>query len=280
MGALNASLIAAGKISRITELWESISPKRVLSFSQNIFGRGALFNNSPLENLVREEIDKKSAKKIIDSSIKLIVISCDLKSKREIVNKDFKDYEQIIHSLMSSCSIPIIFPSHKLSGGLKKNEIANPLVDGGFVNNFPLNEAIKSGLCKTFFTVSLNVPETESSESKSIFHTGMRVLETIFTASYLSEINGIREKIRLANVLKELLKTKIFPPNLLSKKRTKKIKKLYDEYKNYEGLNIIEINPKEKLPIGVLDFPSDKAKKAISMGYKDAKEILKGIKII
>ena len=285
VGALNASLISAGKIDRIVELWENISPKKVLSFSPKIFSQGALLNNFPLEKLMRAEIDKKATQNIINASTKLIVISCDLRNKKEIVDKDFKNYEQIIHSIMSSCAIPLVFPSHKMSEKLKEKELENLLIDGGFVNNFPLKVAIESGLCKTFFTTSLNVPEVEISEDKksnrqNLFQTGMRVLEIVFTAAYLNEINEIKEKIKLANDLKDILETRSIPSNILSRKRTKKIKKLYEEYKIYEGVNIVEINPKKKLPIGVLEFSADKAKKAIERGYEDAKEELKNIEIV
>ena len=283
-GALNASLIAADKIDQMVKLWEDISQKKVLSIRPKL-KRGALLSDDPLEKLIRAEIDEKAAKEIIDSSIKLIVISSDLRNKQAIVDEDFKNYEQIIKSLMSSCSIPVVFPFQELSKGVNDKKLVDQLVDGGIVNNFPIKEAIETGLCKNFFTVSLFVPEVENSEDKedymrNLFHIGMRALEIIFTNSYMKQINEVKEKIVLANSLKEMLDTKISTPNILSPEIEEKIKRLYEEYKIYEGINIIEINPKKRLSIGILDFAKDKIKKAMEMGYEDAKEKLKNIEIL
>src|SRR5208283_4064733 len=84
-GALNASLIAADKIDQMVKLWEDISQKKVLSIRPKL-KRGALLSDDPLEKLIRAEIDEKAAKEIIDSSIKLIVISSDLRNKQAIVD--------------------------------------------------------------------------------------------------------------------------------------------------------------------------------------------------
>jgi len=55
---------------------------------------------------------------------------------------------------------------------------------------------------------------------------------------------------------------------------------MYGEYlEAYEGRKIIEINPKKELPTDLMDFFSDKAKKAITRGYEDASKVLENIVI-
>lgn len=296
VGALNASLIAADKIDRMINIWENINQRDVINFWPTSFRRGFIFNNSPLENLIKREIDKDASKKIIDSSIKLIIISLNLKNQKEIVNQNFKDSDQVIKSLMASCSIPVAFPLQEFPVEGDGNPTA-PLVDGGIVNNFPIRESIESGLCKNFFTISLNVfgiEPPDDKKKKGLINIGMKTLRTVLANSYAKEIDGVREKIDLADNLKEIFNLSpsnqpsvpqtdatapILPPVAPSEKDNK-IKKLYEQYKAYEDINIIEINPTKPLPMGILEFSSDKAKKAIDMGYADAKEKLKELEII
>lgn len=280
VGALNAYLVAADRTDRMIHVWENISQKKVLSFSPRNLIHGSLLSNVPLEKLLREEVNEESAQRIIDGTAKLIIISSDLRNQSKVVEENFKDYQQILKSLVSSAAIPVAFPSRELHSDLEKNKFIDQLVDGGLTDNFPLGESIKRRLCKTFFTTSLFVPEDEKWYSHDLLSIGLRSIETFLTNGYLREIKEVKEKIKLANDLKEILGTKLLPKRIPTE-RNKKIRTLYEEYEIYEGIQIIEINPTRKLSLGgPIDFYADKSKKAIEMGYEDAKKVLRYVEII
>ena len=274
VGALNASMVAADETAGIIRIWENISSAKVLKGGISGIMRGSIYDNSPLEKLINEEINDRVAQKVINSQTKLMIVSSNIKNKKELIEEEFRSKEQIIKALLSSTAIPFIFPNQKRS----ENEI---LVDGGIIDNFPIKPAVKKNLCKTFFTVSLNGPDVEKEKVNynGPLRVGMRVFNTIFTNSYLNDIEEIKEKIGLADMLGEIVDAS-FLPKVLRRKKDQKIIELYEQYKIYEGIKIIEINPSQKLPMRELDFSQGNAKKAIEMGYEDAKKILEYVEII
>ncbi len=274
-GSLNAALTAAGKIPDMIRIWETISPNKVLKFTPKNLMHGAIMDNTPLEKLIREEIKKEDADKIINSPTRLVIVSSCLQDKKEITETDFKNYEQIVESLLSSCTIPLTFkPREYHSQGSVVQR-----VDGGIINNFPLDEAIQNSRCKNFFSVSLfphNLQQGADYHYNDFLHIGMRTLEIMFTNSYLREISDVKEKINLAYKLKEIIEPGIFR----GKKKRKKADELYRQYERYDDMQIVEINPVEEFPGGVLDFMSEKTKKMMNQGYEDALKTLERVKIV
>jgi len=272
-GALNAALVASDRIEKMIQIWENINPSKVMGISPMGFMNGSLLTTKPLEKLIREGIDETSAKKIIESPIKLIVVSSDLRTKQAVIHQNFKSYGEIVHTLLSSTAIPLAFPVQKLLGD--KEEVLMQLIDGGIINNFPIKEVIETGLCKTLFTVSLYTPELSKIENKKWYHNdlvniGMRTLDVLFTNSYEKSISEVKEKIELANDLKKLIGKKAY-----FTKAKKEAKERCDEkLEFYEGRRVIEINSRKELPADLMDFYSDKTKKAIAMGYEDALRVL------
>jgi len=207
-GALNGALVASDRIEKMIQIWENINPSKVMGLNSISFINGSLLTTKPLEKLIRDGIDKESAKKIIESPTKLIVISSDLKTKQAVIHQNFKNYGEIVHALLSSTAIPIAFPFQKLLD--EKEEVLMQLIDGGVINNFPIKAAMETGLCKTFFTISVYTPELFKTEDKKWDHTdlmniGMRALDVLFTNSYIKEISAVEEKIKFANCLKKII---------------------------------------------------------------------------
>ena len=275
VGALNAYLVAADRTEQMVQIWENLNSKKVFHISLRNLMHGSLLSNAPLEKLLSEEVTEKSTKRIIDGTAKLMIVSSDLRNKCKVIDESFTDYQQIIKSLISSTAIPVAFPSRELH----LENLVDQIVDGGLTSNFPLEDSVKKGLCKTFFTTSLFVPEEETWYSHNIFGIGIRAIETMLTTEYLREINGVREKIKTANALKDILGTKLILKKI--SKRNKKTKNLYNDFEVYAENQIIEINPSKKLSLGgPMDFYTDRLKKAIEMGYEDAKKVLEYVEII
>lgn len=210
VGALNGALVASGKIDKMVEIWENINPFKVIGINPGTLMNGSLLTTKPLEKLIRDGIDEKSAKKIIDSPGRLIVLSSDLKTKQAVIHQNFKNYEEIVKALLASSAIPIAFPFQKLLYNGEEKNLLMQLIDGGIINNFPIKEAIETGLCKTLFTISLYTPELLKTETKAWQHNdlmniGMRTLDVLLTNSYIKEMSAVKEKIKFADGLKKLL---------------------------------------------------------------------------
>lgn len=280
VGALNGALVASGNIDKMVEIWENINPFKVIGINPGTFMNGSLLSTKPLEKLIRGGIDEESAKKIIDSSVKLLIISSRLQDKQEMIYKEFRNYEEIVNALLASSAIPIAFPFQKLLYNGEEKNLLIQLIDGGIINNFPIKEAVETGLCKTFFTISLYTPELFKTENKKWYHTdlmniGMRALDVLFTNSYVKEMSAVKEKIKFANGLKKVIGRKFY-----FTKSKKEARKIYaEDLEVYEGRKIIEINPQKELPADLMDFFSDKARKAIAMGYEDALKVLENVEI-
>ncbi len=266
VGALNGAFVATEKITRMINIWENISPSQVFGFDIRTLGNGSLLSNKPLEKLIRKEIDEKSIQRIIDSSIKLMIISSNLKTQQAMIYQNFRNYGEIIDAVLASSAVPIAFPFLNIC----ENEGTMQLIDGGIIDNFPLIKAIETGLCKRFFTISLYTPESKRPEdgekyNHNLMGIGMRTLDTLYTSSYVREIKEVKEKIELANSLKYSIGG---------------TRKLYDRYlKVYEGVQFIEINPQDELP-SELEFYSRKTQKALERGYEDAKKKLENVELI
>lgn len=278
-GALNAALVASDRIEKMIQIWENINPSKVMGINPMSFMNGSLLTTKPLEKLIREGIDEASARKIIESPTRLIVVSSDLRTKQAVIHQDFNDYREIVHALLSTTAIPLAFPFQKLLDD-KEEEVLMQLIDGGIINNFPIKEVIETGLCKTIFTTSLYTPELSKIQNTKWYHNdlvniGMRTLDVLFTNSYWKSISEVKEKIRLADSLK-----KIIGGDFYLTKSKRDAKKVYDQcLKVYAGKRIIELNPKQELPADLMDFYSNKTKKAIEMGYKDTLRILEYVVI-
>lgn len=283
VGALNGALVAAERVDKMIEIWENINLFKVLNINPASLAKGSLVDTKALENLIRESISETDAKKIIESQNKLIVISSCLQSKKEIIYKNFKNYEHLVRALLASSAMPVAFPSQKfLHDNQEEDDIdIMQLIDGGIINNFPIDEAVKTGRCKSFITSSVYTPElfkmdAEKKRYTGVMKIGMRAIDVLFTNSYLKGITSVREKIELADELEKIVKKKIYIT-----KAQKEARGIYDKYLGmYQGRKIIEINPKEELPADLFDFFSKKARKAIEMGYRDALKVLENVELI
>ncbi|VVB82303.1 Patatin-like phospholipase [uncultured archaeon] len=277
-GALNGALVASDRIEKMMEIWENINPFKVMGINPLNFMNGYLMSTKPLEKLIRDGIDREAAKKIIESPTKLMIISSDLKTKKAVIHENFRTYEEIIHSLLSSTAIPLAFPFQRLLNEKEEEKVLMQLIDGGVINNFPIKEAIETDSCKTFFTISLYTPELSKVENKKWEHNDlmnilMRTLDVLFTNSYVKEISAVKEKIELANSFKKIIGKDFYFSGSKRKAREAYVKHL----EVYEGQKIIEINPKKELPLDLMDFFSEKAKKAIAIGYEDASKVLENV---
>src|SRR5438445_2939805 len=146
-GALNAVMVADGRIDRLEALWRSLTRERVYSLRPSVFFAGllpgwltaltlshttSLLDPAPLRELLAEAIDLE---RVRASPLRLVVVTTDL-ARREA---RLFDNQTITHdALLATVAVPGLFPPVEVDGA--------PLVDGGLVARAPILEALATGV--------------------------------------------------------------------------------------------------------------------------------------
>lgn len=142
-GALNAAMIADGRLDRLDALWRGLTRDRVYSLRAPVFlagllpgwltllaldRAGSLFDPAPLRELVSASLDLD---RIRSSPVRLLVVTTDL-ARRE--QRLFDNRSVTREVLMAAAAVPGAFPAVEVDGTL--------LVDGGLTGRAPVLEAL------------------------------------------------------------------------------------------------------------------------------------------
>ncbi|MGH7373736.1 MAG: patatin-like phospholipase family protein [Candidatus Rokuibacteriota bacterium] len=142
-GALNAAMIADGRLDRLDALWRGLTRDRVYSLRASVFfagllpgwltlltldRAGSLFDPAPLRELVSASLDLD---RIRSSPVRLLVVTTDL-ARRE--QRLFDNRSVTREVLMAAAAVPGAFPAVEVDGAL--------LVDGGLTGRAPVLEAL------------------------------------------------------------------------------------------------------------------------------------------
>ncbi len=172
IGALMGAMYVSQDFDKCVRLWENISPGKVMENGFNLdsdfldlplekgastllrFGKSYLANKgadvSPLIQIVRDNIDPK---KVLASKITLGVVTTEYPSFKEVDVEIHKQKEEdVLSYLLASASCWPIFPVFKI--GEKK------FVDGGLINNLPIDFALRLGAEEIVAVVLRAFPKT------------------------------------------------------------------------------------------------------------------------
>ena len=146
-GAINAVMVADGRIDRLEALWRSLTRDQVYSLRPSVFFAGllpgwltmvtlshttSLLDPVPLRELLATTVDLV---RVRASPLRLVVVTTDL-ARREA---RLFDNQTITHdALLATVSVPGLFPPVAVDGA--------PLVDGGLVARAPVLEALATGV--------------------------------------------------------------------------------------------------------------------------------------
>jgi len=251
IGGLNATLLAQGDISRLEELWCSIRPKDIFrlpsasQLSHMLLGHKlGLLDTSPLEELLRREIDLKKLKA---SQTKVGLFTTDLCSleTRCITIDSIMSTNELIDVLMATSAVPLAFPPRHLSGkGL--------WVDGGLVKNTPMQAAIDLG-AEEIFVVLLH-PESVNTCPTNMFQVLARCLDIVLDAS-------ARKEIDLSNLYNRL------------------IDEGAAEAAGRRRIDIHVVQPRQPVNTTLLEIDPERSKRLIHQGYEDAISMLESIRL-
>ncbi len=249
IGAINAAFLAQGDIERWERMWCSLRsadvfhPLSVRRITQLLRGKhNGLLDNSPLEQLLRRELDLDRIKA---GSTKVGWCMTDLCTQETMfVTADtMGSTDELIDTLMATSAVPLAFPPRAVGG-------AGLYIDGGLVRNTPMKFALEMGV-KEIYAVLLNgnVPSTPPLHLMDCFD---RIMDVILDSSARNAIgfahfyNGILSKNAETSSAETMLRLHV-------------------------------LKPRKPMRINLLAFEPDKTMDIIAQGYEDTQDHLENI---
>jgi NTE family protein len=239
-GALNAAMIADGRMERLEALWRGLSRERVYSLRTRVLfagllpgwltllaldRAGSLFDPGPLGELIDASLDLD---RVRASRVRLLVITSDL-ARRE--PRLFDNQTITREALMAAAAVPGAFPAVDVGGTL--------LVDGGLTGRAPVLEALAAepGVGRAVVVMSYAPDERGAPPT-----TMRRALEEAFE---MGMIHQIRRDVELARL-------------------------------KFPGVEVHLLQPSAPLALRPLDFDQEGIARALERGRADALACLSG----
>jgi NTE family protein len=239
-GALNAAMIADGRMDRLEALWRGLSRARVYSLRTRVLfagllpgwltllaldRAGSLFNPQPLRELIDASLDLD---RVRASPVRLLVVTSDL-ARRE--PRLFDNQTITREALMAAAAVPGAFPAVDVGGTL--------LVDGGLTGRAPVLEALAAepGVARAVVVMSYAPGERGAPPT-----TMRRALEEAFE---MGMIHQIRRDVELARL-------------------------------KFPGVEVHLLQPSVALALRPLDFDQAGIARALERGRADALACLSG----
>lgn len=194
-GALNAAMVADGRLDRLQQLWRTVTREQVYTLRPSVVmagllpgvltllaldRAGSLLDPAPLRALITEAIDLE---RIRASRVELLVVATDLAryDKRAFDNRTVS-----VDALMAAAAVPGAFPPVRVDGA--------PLVDGGLTGRAPVLEALALGrpIGRAIVVMSY-APDEDASAPTTLRRTLEESLELVM-------IHAIRRDVELARL--------------------------------------------------------------------------------
>jgi NTE family protein len=207
-GALNAAMIADGRMDRLEALWRGLSRDRIYSLRARVLfagllpgwltllaldGAGSLFDPQPLRELIDASLDLD---RVRVSPVRLLVVTSDL-ARRE--PRRFDNRTVTREALMAAAAVPGAFPAVEVDGAL--------LVDGGLTGRAPVLEALASGSGVERVVVVMSYAPDERGAPPT---TMRRALEEAFE---MGMIHQIRRDVELARLKYPAVEVHLLQPS-------------------------------------------------------------------
>jgi NTE family protein len=239
-GALNAAMVADGRMDRLEALWRGLSRGRVYSLRARVLfagllpgwltllaldRAGSLFDPQPLRELIDASLDLD---RVRASPVRLLVVTSDL-ARRE--PRLFDNQSVTREALMAAAAVPGAFPAVAVDGAL--------LVDGGLTGRAPVLEALAAepGVGRAVVVMSYAPDERGAPPT-----TMRRALEEAFE---MGMIHQIRRDVELARL-------------------------------KFPGVEVHLLQPSAALALRPLDFDQAGIARALERGRADALACLSG----
>jgi NTE family protein len=194
-GALNAAMLADGRLDRLEALWRSVTREQVYGLRPGVFfagllpgwltllaldGAGSLFDPAPLRELITGALDLE---RVRASPRRLLVVTTDLARRAPRV---FDNATVSVDALMAAAAVPGAFPPVAVDGAL--------LVDGGLTGRAPVLEALEAGVPVGRVLVLLSYAAGETGQAPT------RLRRTLEEAFEMAMVHQIRRDVELARL--------------------------------------------------------------------------------
>jgi NTE family protein len=142
-GALNATMIADGRLDRLEAVWRTVTREQVYTLRPSVVlagllpgfltvasvnAAGSVLDPRPLRALLAAAVDLE---RVRSSATRVLVVATDLarRAKRVFDNRTLS-----VDALMAATALPGVFPPVEVDGAL--------LVDGGLISRSPVEDAL------------------------------------------------------------------------------------------------------------------------------------------
>ena len=272
IGAVNGAAIASGHTANsLWALWRQLRTKDVQKPNWNPFSAASLLDTSPLRDTLinngwvdfdRINSPEKAAVHLRITATEITtgmlhIFSNSLNSKTDIT----------IEHILSSCSIPLIYPHTSLGETL--------YWDGAVVSNTPLSAAIATGAEDIIVAVMTPVGRSQYTEPpQNLYEAASMTLEWALLASFYADAKMFKLINSLAEIRDELNKVQAKYPDVVNQ--------YMQDMSNLVGANVKQdykrletpliASPKEFIPLGqIVSYTKDWHEKLYQMGYDDMK---------
>ncbi len=279
-GALMAEFINSGldfkeTACKLEKVWQEVTHILSLNWSGfvgNLFNPlliPSIFTNREVKKILAKYISKE--RKFFDyTDCQLSVTGTNLNT-RDLHIFDFNSDVTVNNAVLASMAYPVAYPSMKIDN--------NYYIDGGFLDNTPLKEAILWGARKIYvvFLTPLSIikGEEEGKDKDESFYSAVKVIDSVIDIAGLNLMYGDLKQARKINKLIRIINRyeKKLPPDFV------------DELRELYGLKpegekrIVYINriaPEKSLnPPGTMGFGKRKIlQELIKKGQKRARKCL------
>jgi NTE family protein len=237
-GALNAAMLADGRLDRLHDLWRSLSREQVYGFRPGVLfagllpgwltllaldRAGSLLDPAPLRDLIAATLDLE---RVRASPRRLLVVTTDLVRR---VPRVFDNATVSVDALMAAAAVPGAFPPVAVDGVL--------LVDGGLTGRAPVLEALATDVPIARALVLLSYAADEPGQAPT------RLRRTLEEAFETAMVHQIRRDAELAEF-------------------------------RHPGVDVQLLTPGAPLRLRPLDFDTGGMADALARGRADAQDCL------
>ncbi|VAW32046.1 Ferredoxin reductase [hydrothermal vent metagenome] len=274
IGAVNGAAIASGhNANSLWALWKQLRTKDVQKLIRNPFTAVSLFDTSPLRDTLTQEgwVDFDRINSAEEAAVHLRITATDVATGRlQIFSNSLKNKTDItIEHVLSSCSIPLIYPYTLLNNIL--------YWDGAVVANTPLSAAIAAGADDIVVAVMTPLAGDGSKKSEppaNFKEAASMMLEWALLASFHADTKMFKLINSLVEIREELDKVQTDYPDI--------VKQYMQDISNLVGASVrqdykrlalpIFAAPEDFIPVQqIVSYTLKWHKKLYQMGYDDMK---------
>lgn len=282
IGAVNGAAIASGhNANSLWALWRRLRTKHVQKPNWNPFTSVSLLDTSPLRHTLLNEgwvnFDRINSPE--KSAVHLRITATEINTGMlHIFSNSLNNKTEItIEHILSSCSIPLIYP-HTNLGETK-------YWDGAVVANTPLSAAIATGAEEIFVVIMTpikqsgdesNVPTLPNSMPTNLYDAASMTLEWALLSSFQADMKMFSLINSLAEIRDELDKIQADYPDIVDQ--------YMQDMNSFVGANVKKdykklrkptiICPEDFIPVEqIVSYTKEWHEKLYLLGYEDAKRI-------